>query len=137
MWNRPITLPPLPMEFLAPLPITPLSLNALLKSSPDSSLDSLSTPRGLSLFNSVNNIPLSPPERIFNPITIKGVFSHNEAIDEFRSRLQIHTKPFRQTWPARKAVTPAPGKRCIIKRKDIRLISLDAMTTIKLGDGVY
>jgi hypothetical protein len=32
------------------------------------------------------------------------------------------------------AVTPASGQMCIIKRKDIRLISLDAMTIFELGD---
>ena len=34
-----------------------------------------------------------------------------------------------------KAVTPAPEQMCKIKRENIRLISLDAMTTLKLEMG--
>jgi len=83
---------------------------------------------------------LTPLAMDFQLHTIESTFSYNETTDEFRSKLRIRQgtiKPFRQIGRLRKAVTPAPGQMCIIKRKNIRLISFDAMTTFMLRTGVY
>jgi hypothetical protein len=60
--------------------------------------------------------------------------------DEFRSKLQVRQGAIKPLWQIRRsrtAVTPAPEQMCIIKRKDIRLISLDAMIIFKLRVGVH